>query len=194
MHDMPSISQQNNTHPPKLLEQVRRQTQLRHYSIRTEKAYTHWIKRYIIFHDKRHPRDMGQAEIENFLSYLATDRHVAASTQNQALNALVFLYREVLDIELPWFNSMVRAKRPAQVPTVLTRQEVNQILAHLTEPHRLMASLLYGSGLRLMEAVRLRIKNVDFGYGQLPHVTTFICHTFTGTRQRYPHRAGLARA
>lgn len=153
--------------PRGLLGRVREQIRVRHYSIRTEKAYVHWVRRFILFHGKRHPRDMGAPEVSAFLSYLASERNVAASTQNQALNALLFMYREVLGVDLPWLDDVVRAKRPARLPVVLTRMEVNQVLAQLQGTHRLMAALLYGSGLRLMEAVRLRVKDVDFGYRQV---------------------------
>jgi len=140
---------------------------IKHYSLRTEKTYIGWIRRYILFHDKRHPAGMGRPEVETFLTHLAVDRHVAAATQNQALNALLFLYREVLDIDLPWMEDVVRAKRPQRLPEVLSVQEVARVLSHMEGINRLMASLLYGSGLRLMEAVRLRIKDVDFEYQQI---------------------------
>ncbi len=152
---------------PKLLDQVRDRLRLGHYSLRTERTYISWIRRYILFHGKRHPKDIGKAEIEAFLTHLAVERHVAASTQNQALNALLFLYRHVLGAELPWMEDVVRAKRPQRVPEVLSSQEVAQVLAHLQGANRLMASLLYGSGLRLMEAIRLRVKDVDFDYRQI---------------------------
>jgi len=140
---------------------------LKHYSKRTEKTYVAWIKRFILFHDKRHPRDMNRRHVESFLSHLATDRNVAAATQNQALNAIIFLYKEVLERDLPWMEDVVRAKRPTRIPVVLTAQETARVLAHLGGRNKLMASILYGSGLRLMEAVRLRIKDVDFGYRQI---------------------------
>lgn len=153
--------------PPKLLDQVRERIRLKHYSIRTEKTYLAWIRRFILFHDKTHPREMGKPEVETFLTHLAVDRHVAASTQNQALNAVLFLYKEVLEIELPWMDDVVRVKRPARIPEVLSSPEVARLLAQLDGTYRLMASLLYGSGLRLMEAVRLRVKDVDFDYRQI---------------------------
>lgn len=158
----------NSLHrPPKLLDQVRDRIRLKHYSIRTEKTYLAWIRRFILFHDKRHPKDMGKPEVESFLTHLAVDRHVAASTQNQALNAVLFLYKEVLGIELPWMDDVVRVKRPARIPEVLSAPEVARLLAQLDGTYRLMASLLYGSGLRLMEAIRLRVKDVDFEYRQI---------------------------
>jgi len=150
-----------------LLEQVRRRVRVLHYSIRTEEAYVGVIRRFILFHGKRHPSEMGVEEIRQYLSHLANSKTVAASTQNQALSALLFLYREVLGVDLPFVEGIVYAKRPAHVPTVLTREEVGQLLSHLSGVHMLMASLLYGSGLRLMECARLRVKDVDFGYGQI---------------------------
>jgi integron integrase len=150
-----------------LLEQVRRCLRLRHYSIRTEQAYVQWIKRFILFHGKRHPAEMGADEIRHFLSHLASDGSVAASTQNQALSALLFLYRDVLGVELPYVEGIERARRPARVPVVLTREEAGRILSQVGGTYRLMAGLLYGSGLRLMECVRLRVKDLDFGYRQV---------------------------
>lgn len=148
--------------PPKLLDQVRDRLRVKHYSIRTETQYLQWIKRFILFHDKRHPREMGAVEVEAFLMHLAVAGRVAAATQNQALSALLFLYREVLNIDLPWLDKVVRAKQPQRLPVVLTRQEVTAILDRMTGVHGLMARLLYGTGMRLMECVRLRVKDVDF--------------------------------
>ncbi|MBC3935794.1 integron integrase [Undibacterium sp. CY7W] len=147
---------------PKLLDQLRARIRLRHYSIRTEAQYVHWVRRYILFHGKRHPREMGAAEVEAFLSHLAVTDHVAASTQNQALSALLFLYREVLELDLPWMTEVVRAKRPARLPVVLTEREVFAVLECMQDVYGLMARLLYGTGMRLMECVRLRVKDVDF--------------------------------
>lgn len=147
---------------PKLLDQVRDRLRVKHYSIRTETQYVQWIKRFIYFHDKRHPRDMGGPEVEAFLTHLAVEGTVAASTQNQALAALLFLYREVLEMELPWLDKVTRAKRPKRLPVVLTRQEVRRVLAEMSGVHGLMTRLLYGTGMRLMECVRLRVKDVDF--------------------------------
>ena len=146
----------------KLLDRMRRIIRVKHYSLRTEEAYLHWAKRFILFHGKQHPETMGADEVSAFLSYLAVERHCAASTQNQALNALLFLYRQVLEIDLPWLDEVVRAKRPERVPVVLTTPEVRSILAHLTPPYDLLVRLLYGSGLRIAEATRLRVKDVDF--------------------------------
>jgi integron integrase len=152
---------------PKLLDQVRQVIRTLHYSDRTEKAYVHWIKRFIFFHNKRHPAEMGEAEIGRFLSSLATDSHVSASTQNQALNALLFLYREILKKDIGYVNGVIRAKRPHRLPVVLTRQEVRSILASLDGSHWIMAMLLYGAGLRLMECLRLRVKDIDFTSNQI---------------------------
>ena len=153
--------------PPKLLDQVRDRLRSKHYSIRTEAQYVQWIRRYILFHDKRHPRDMGVAELEAFLTHLAVEGRVAASTQNQALSALLFLYREVLAINLPWLDNVVRAKTPQRLPVVLTRQDVVSVLDGMSGVHGLMARLLYGTGMRLMECVRLRVKDVDFEQAEI---------------------------
>lgn len=159
----PNISDKSTTaQPPKLLDQVRDKLRVKHYSIRTEQAYSGWIKRYIYFHGKRHPKEMGAAEIEAFLTYLAVEGNVSASTQNLAKSSLLFLYREVLEIELPWLDNVTQAKVPKRLPVVLTVSEVQNVLSHLNGTHLLIASLLYGGGMRLMEAVRLRVKDVDF--------------------------------
>nr|WP_027069901.1 integron integrase [Lysobacter defluvii] len=150
-----------------MLDQVRAALRVRHYSIRTERAYLQWIRRFILANGKRHPRDMGAKEVEAFLSMLAVKGNVAASTQNQALSALLFLYRQVLGIELPWMDEVVRAKRPQRIPVVLTREEVTRLLALMEGRYGLMASLLYGTGMRLMECVRLRVKDVDFGRNEI---------------------------
>ncbi|MDH1054664.1 integron integrase [Aquipseudomonas alcaligenes] len=165
---------------PKLLDQVREQIRLRHYSIRTEAVYLEWVKRYIRFHKYRHPQEMGGPEVEAFLSDLAVRRDVSASTQNQALSAILFLYKQVLQIELPWMDGVIRARRPQRLPVVLTREEVASVLAQLDGTLWLIASLLYGSGMRLMEVLRLRVKDVEFarleilirdGKGQKDRVT-----------------------
>src|SRR5262245_49146331 len=153
--------------PPKLLDRVRNELRLRHYSYRTEQAYLSWIRRFILFHGKRHPSSMGEVEVTHFLSHLATERRVSASTQNQALRALLFPYGVVLGHELPWLDNLVRAKRPARLPVVLTRQEIAVILEKMHGVPRLMASLLYGGGLRLLECARLRVKDVDFSRSQI---------------------------
>jgi integrase len=146
---------------PRLLDQVREAIRLRHYSYRTEQQYLAWIRRYIHFHRRRHPRDMGGAEVEAFLTYLANDRNVTAATQAQALAALLFLYKRVLNVELPWLDSVVRASRPKRLPVVLSRAEVRRVIAALDGQYSLTASLMYGSGLRLMETLRLRHKDVE---------------------------------
>lgn len=152
---------------PRLLDRVREAIRTRHYSYRTEKAYVHWIKRFIFFHNKRHPAEMGEAEIGQFLSSLATDSHVSASTQNQALNALLFLYREILKKDIGYVNGVVRAKRPHRLPVVLTRQEVRSIAGCLEGSDWIMAMLLYGAGLRLMECLQLRVKDIDVTSNQI---------------------------
>ncbi|MCK4749661.1 MAG: integron integrase [Bacteroidales bacterium] len=152
---------------PKLLDQVRNRIRCKHYSIRTEQAYVDWIKRFIFFHEKRHPSEMGEKEISEFLTYLAVKRNVAASTQNQALCALVFLYREVIQKKLAEFENLVRAKRPARLPVVFTQEEVRKILVQLEGSLWLMGQFLYGAGLRVMECMRLRVKDLDFGYKQI---------------------------
>lgn len=152
---------------PGLLQVVRERIRARHYSLRTEQAYVRWIWRFVLFHGRRHPRELGAAEVEAFLSHLAVAGRVAAGTQNQALAALLFLYREVLGQALPWLDNVVRAKRPVRVPTVLARDEVQALLRHLDGTPWLLASLLYGTGLRLMEGLRLRVKDVDFARNEI---------------------------
>ena len=147
---------------PRFLEQVVAKLRVKRYSLRTEKNYVDWIKRYILHHGKRHPKDMGAAEVETFLTHLAVARNVSASTQNQAKSALLFLYKEVLEIELPWLDNVTQAKAPKRLPVVLTQAEVQAVLSRLDGTMWLIASLLYGSGLRIMEALRLRVKDVDF--------------------------------
>jgi len=152
---------QDGVRPRSLVDETRRVIRLRHYSIRTEEAYVHWIRRFIRFSGGRHPREMGQPEIEAFLSHLAVDGNVAAATQNQALNALSFLYKRVLDREFGDLGAIVRAKKPRRLPVVLTRSEVIELLSRLDGVHRLAAGLMYGAGLRLMETIRLRAKDLD---------------------------------
>jgi len=146
----------------KLLDVVRDTIRRKHYSIRTEEAYVNWIRRFILFHGKRHPKDMGAAEVEAFLTHLATEGHVSASTQNQAFSALLFLYRKVLHRELDAPVHALRAKESRHIPAVLTREEVRQVIAQLSGVYQLQARLLYGSGLRLLECLRLRVKDIDF--------------------------------
>ena len=152
---------------PRLLEMARDAIRRRHYSYRTEQAYLHWMKRFILFSGKRHPSELGGAEVTAFLNHLAVERTVAAATQNQALAALLFLYKEVLGQALPWLNGIEHAKRPARKPTVLTVDEARRVLGRLRGTRWLMASLLYGAGLRLRECLTLRVKDVDFGYRQI---------------------------
>ena len=151
----------------KLLDDVRNLMRVRHYSYETEKIYIYWIRQYIYFHKIRHPKELGAAGIEAFLTYLAVEKTVAASTQNQALFALLFLYREVLKIDLPWLDKFKPAKKSERVPVVLTKEEVKLILDQIKGRNWLIANLLYGSGLRLIEALRLRVKDLDFGYRQI---------------------------
>jgi len=151
----------------RLLDRVRDALRVRHYSIRTEQSYVHWIKRYILFHGKRHPDKMGAEELTAFLSYLAREKDVAASTQNQALAAILFLYKHVLDRQLPWLEDVVRAKRPARLPEVLTEEEVARVLRLIDGVNGLLARLLYGTGMRIMEALRLRVRDLDFEYRQI---------------------------
>lgn len=151
----------------RLLDQVRDTLRTLHYSIRTEDAYLLWIKKFILFHGKRHPLELGEAQVEEFLTHLAVERNVAASTQNQAFCALLFLYKAVLERPLEKIEDVVRAKRPERLPVVLTREEVRALMANLKGVARLMAGLLYGSGLRVMECVRIRVKDVDFGQHHL---------------------------
>lgn len=152
---------------PRLLDQVRDSLRRRHYSLRTEKVYVYWIRQFIYFHGKRHPAELGAPEVTAFLSFLARERHVAASTQNQALAALLYLYGQVLQVDLPWLDDMERAKRIPRSPTVLTVAQVQAVLARLSGSKRLMGSLMYGSGLRLMECLSLRVKDLVFERGQL---------------------------
>lgn len=152
---------------PRLLDQMRERIRLKHYSIRTEHVYCEWVKRFIRFHQYRHPQDMGAAEVEAFLTELAVKRNVSASTQNQALSALLFLYKEVLALDLPWLADVVRAKKPQRLPVVLSIEEVRRILAALDGELWLVCSLLYGTGMRLMEVLRLRVKDVDFARNEI---------------------------
>jgi integron integrase len=152
---------------PRLLDRVRAAIRARHYSRRTEDAYVAWIRRFVVFHGKRHPAEMAAPEITRFLTSLAVDSTVASSTQNQALSALLFLYREVLRQDVPWIDGIVRARRPERLPVVLTRDEVRALLSRLAGPTRLMAYLMYGGGLRLLESCRLRVQDLDFGANQI---------------------------
>lgn len=148
--------------PPKLLDRMRTETRLRHYSIRTEQTYIEWARRYIFFHNKRHPKDLGAAEVHAFLSHLAVERNVSASTQNQAKAALLFMYREVLAMELPWLDEVIAAKNKKRLPVVLTQVEMRKLLDGMSGTTGLIARLLYGAGMRLLEGLRLSVKDVEF--------------------------------
>lgn len=163
LKDTPPVSPQQ----PRLLDRVRDRLRVKHYSYRTEQSYVHWIKRFILFHGKRHPADMGAAEVEAFLSHLATDREVAAGTQNQAKHAVLFLYKEVLGVDLPWLTGITSAKASRRLPVVLTQVEVTRLLSHTRGLRGLIVQLLYGTGMRLMEALRLRVKDVDLQRRQI---------------------------
>ena len=152
---------------PRLMDQIRDAVRSRHYSIRTEQSYAHWIKRFILFHGKRHPAEMGEVEITAFLTDLAVEKHVAASTQNQALSAILFLYKQVLGRDLPWMGDIVRAKRPEHVPVVLSQAETRSLLDALRGRNRLIGWLIYGTGMRLREALQLRVQDIDFEYAQI---------------------------
>lgn len=154
-------------HPPKLLDQLRAALRRRHYSRRTEESYVAWVRRFVQFHQLRHPRELAAPEIAAFLTHLAVDREIAASTQNQARSALLFFYQEVLHMPIDALPDIAPAKRPVRLPVVLTRGEVRAVLAQLGGTYRLLAQLLYGSGLRLMEALRLRVKDLDFAQAQI---------------------------
>lgn len=156
--DAKAVSQQS----PRLLDRLRSEIRLRHYSIRTEETYVDWARRFVLFHGKRHPKDMGPEEVTAFLSHLASERNVSGSTQNQAKSALLFLYRKVLDMELPWLDEVIAAKAPRRLPVVLTQIEVRRLLNATSGTMGLVVSLLYGTGMRLLEGLRLRVKDVEF--------------------------------
>lgn len=161
-----------------MLDQVRNILRMKHYSYRTEKTYIHWIKRFIYFHNKRHPNTMGEKEINAFLSHLAVKDHISASTQNLALNAIVFLYKHVLEKDLGDFGKFIRAEETRNIPVVLSQDEVKKILSHIHGVAWLMTSILYGSGLRHIECLRLRIKDIDFVYRQI------VVHNGKGQKDR----------
>ena len=167
MNDHDIQGSQMQSARPRLLDLAREAIRARHYSRRTEETYLQWMKRFILFTGKRHPRELGAAEVTAFLSDLATTRNVAAATQNQALAALLFLYKDVIAEPLPWLDEIVHAKRPVRRPTVLTTSEAHKLMSNLRGMKWLMASLLYGAGLRLRECLTLRVKDVDFGYRQI---------------------------
>ena len=162
-----SVEPLMTTQKPRLLDQVTQAIRTRHYSYKTEESYVHWIRRFIFFHNKRHPAEMGEKEIAQFLSRLASELHVSASTQNQALNAILFLYREVLRKEIGYVDGVVRAKNSRRLPVVLTKEEVKTVLGRLSGAPWLMSILLYGAGLRLMECCRLRVKDIDFSQNHI---------------------------
>ncbi len=164
--DQPAIPAQranttNASPPATLFQAVRHAIRVRHYSFRTERTYIHWIRRYVLFHDRRHPREMGAAEVTSFVSWLANSRNVAAATQNQALAAVLFLYRGVLGVDLPWLTEVVRAKTPRRLPTVLTQEECRKLLDAMEGRHQFMARLMYGTGMRINECLGIRVKDVD---------------------------------
>ncbi|MCC6378164.1 MAG: integron integrase [Burkholderiales bacterium] len=188
--------------PVLLLDRVRERIRLKHYSIRTEQAYCDWIRRYVLFHGKRHPSGLGAAEVEAFLTSLAVQGKVAASTQNQAKSALLFLYKEVLGTELPWLDGVQQAKATKRLPVVLTRDEVARVLARLEGVHRLIGGLLYGTGLRIMEAMRLRVKDVEFarreilvrdGKGSKDRVTMLPVRLVAALREQLAHAREIHR-
>jgi integron integrase len=181
VHPLPS------TGKPKLLEQVRQAIRTRHYSDKTEEAYVSWIRRFIFFHNKRHPTDMAEAEIARFLSNLATESNVSSSTQNRALNALLFLYKEVLDKKIGLIQGIVRAKRSRKLPVVLTKEEAKRVLSGITGTPWSMAMLLYGAGLRLMECCRLRVKDIDFSKNEI------IVRAGKGDKDRYTMLPGAVK-
>lgn len=162
-----SLSLQASTAKPKLLHQVRATLRTRHLSLRTEQAYVQWIRRFIFFHNKRHPAEMGELEIRQFISDLAVNAKISASTQTVALSALLFLYRDVLKKELPYVSHIERAQQRKKLPVVFTRDEVRAVLKGMVGTNQLIASLLYGSGMRLMECLRLRVKDIDLSYNQI---------------------------
>jgi len=161
------VSASPNADKPKLLDQMREALRSRHYSRRTEQTYCHWVKRYVHFHNVRHPAEMGEPEINAFLTHLAVKEKVSSSTQNQALSALLFLYRHVVGREVGDLGEVIRARKPKRLPVVMTRDEVKAVLSNLTGDKRLMASLMYGAGLRLMECLRLRVQDIDFSRNEI---------------------------
>jgi integron integrase len=165
--DMQADTTPSPQKPLRLLDQVRAAIRYRHYSYRTEQAYVEWVRRYVLFHDKRHPSEMGESEVTSFLTHLATVGNVSASTHQQALSALLFLYRCVLNVELPWLDALVRPKKTTRLPVVLSRDEVQRLLDELQGTHRLMARLLYGTGMRLMECLRMRVKDLDLARSEI---------------------------
>ena len=185
---------------PKLLDLVKNAIRIRHYSLRTEESYVYWIRGFVRFNGLRHPRDMGAREVTAFLTHLAVERDVAAATQQQALSALLFLYKQVLGVDLPWLDDIVRPKKPARLPTVLNEREVECILALMEGVHGLMARLIYGAGLRLLECLRLRVKDIDFdrkevlvrdGKGAKDRVTMLPSRLVAPLREHLKHARSL---
>ena len=168
----------NQEKPRKLLDQVRDVMRVKHYAFRTELSYISWIKRFILFHQKRHPKDMGETEVEAFLTWLAVEKNVAKSTQNQAFNALIFFYREILDRPLEGRINAVRSRKKQRLPVVMSKEETHRVLSAMNGTTQLMAKLLYGSGLRLMECMRLRVKDIDFELNEIR------VHSGKGNRDR----------
>ena len=201
--DAPSVSRQPAVRqPPRLLESMRERIRVLHYSIRTEQAYVDWARRFILFHDKRHPREMGAPEVTAFLTHLAVERNVSASTQNQAKAAILFLYKEVLQHDLPWLDEIVSARKARRLPVVLTQREVRELLMHLQGTQWLVASLLYGTGMRILEALRLRVKDVEFerrelivreGKGNKDRVTVLPENLITPLREQMERARALHR-
>ncbi|WP_287966338.1 integron integrase [Diaphorobacter sp.] len=201
--DAPSVSRPPAVRqPPRLLESMRERIRVLHYSIRTEQAYVDWARRFILFHDKRHPREMGAPEVTAFLTHLAVERNVSASTQNQAKAAILFLYKEVLQQDLPWLDEIVSARKARRLPVVLTQREVRELLMHLQGTQWLVASLLYGTGMRILEALRLRVKDVEFerrelivreGKGNKDRVTVLPENLITPLREQMERARALHR-
>jgi len=186
------MNDQSTPKPKKLLDQIRDAIRLKHYSYSTDKTFVHWAKRYFLFHNKRHPAEMGAAEVEAFLTHLAKDENVSASIQNQALNALLFLYRNVLQKDLAIPIHALRAKTSEHLPTVLSKEETARILSGMQGLHQLMVKLLYGSGLRLMESMRLRVKDIDFEQSQIFSIGSIFNRS--AQRDHSPSSSGSQRA
>jgi len=177
---------------PKLLDRLRLALRSRHYSKRTEQSYCHWVKRYIFFHNVTHPAEMGEAEINAFLTHLAVKKNVSASTQNQALSALLFLYRHVLGREVRDLGKVVRARKPERLPVVMSKDEVKSVLGHLAGEKWLIGSIMYGGGLRLMECLRLRVQDIDLQKNYKPYISPLFCDPSPRKRVRHKNDSGTA--